>query len=54
MLYIGGTRDFLFVSTQLMLMASFMVEHTMESQIGVAIYLFLLLFCMKNMEVKKL
>ena len=50
--YLGGQKDFLFLGSQLMLMASFMVEHTMESQIGVALYLFILLFCMKNQEVK--
>lgn len=50
--YLGGYKDFLFVSTQLMLFASFMVEHTIESQIGVALYLFTILFCMKNMENK--
>jgi O-antigen ligase len=50
--YMGGYRDFLFISTQLMLFASFMVEHTIESQIGVALYLFTILFCLKNMESK--
>lgn len=52
--YLGGYRDFLFVTSQLMLFASFMVEHTIESQIGVAIYIFIILFCMKNMETKAL
>lgn len=54
MFYLGGHKDFLFVSTQLMMFASFMVEHTIESQIGVALYLFVILFCLKNMETKAL
>jgi len=50
--YLGGYKDFLLVSSQLMMFASFMVEHTIESQIGVALYAFVILFCMKNMETK--
>lgn len=50
--YLGGIRDFFFLSTQLMFFASFLVEHTLESQIGVALYLFVLLFSMKMMETK--
>ena len=50
--YLQGYKDFLFVTSQLMLFASFMVEHTIESQIGVSLYIFVILFCMKNMEVK--
>jgi len=50
--YLGGIRDSFFLSSQLMLFASFLVEHTLESQIGVALYLFVLLFSMKMMESK--
>jgi O-antigen ligase len=52
--YLQGYKDFLFVTTQLMLFASFMVEHTIESQIGVSLYIFIILFCMKNMEAKSI
>jgi len=50
--YLGGMKDFFFLSSQLMFFASFLVEHTLESQIGVALYLFVLLFSMKMMESK--
>jgi O-antigen ligase len=48
--YLNGYNDFLLFSSQLMFFASFMVEHTIESQIGVAVYIFILLFAMKNIE----
>jgi O-antigen ligase len=51
-LYLSGYKDFFFVTSQLMFFASFIVEHTIESQIGVALYLFVILLCMKNMETK--
>jgi len=50
--YLGGMKNFFFLSSQLMFFASFLVEHTLESQIGVALYLFVLLFSMKMMESK--
>ncbi|MDA8693408.1 O-antigen ligase family protein [Saprospiraceae bacterium] len=52
--YLQGYKDFFFVTSQLMLFASFMVEHTIESQIGVSLYIFIILFCMKNMEAKSI
>ena len=48
--YIQGYTDFFFLSSQMMLFASFMVEHTIESQIGVALYIFITLFAMKTRE----
>lgn len=43
-------KDFFFVSIQLMFISSFIVEHTIEAQIGTAIYIFIVLLAMKNIE----
>jgi len=48
--YFHGYNDIFMLGSLLMLTASFMVEHTIESQIGVAAYIFVLLFSMKNLE----
>ncbi len=48
-----GYKDFFFTSSQLMMWSSFMVEHTIESQIGTALYLVIIMIAMKNMEVGK-
>ena len=48
--YCGGGKDLLSLGTHLMFASSFMVEHTIESQIGVAAYIFIVLFVMKCME----
>ena len=48
--YNEGYKDLFVCATQWMLIASFMVEHTIESQIGVAAYIFIVLFSMKNTE----
>ncbi len=48
--YYKGYNDIFMLGSFLMLTASFMVEHTIESQIGVAAYIFVLLFSMKNLE----
>jgi O-antigen ligase len=48
--YEGGQNDFFMLTAHLMLWASFMVEHTIESQIGVAAYIFIVLFALKNSE----
>lgn len=48
--YMGGHKDLLLPASNLMFFGSFMVEHTIESQIGVAVYIFILLFCMKFVE----
>lgn len=50
--YLEGYKDFFFMSSQLMLFSSFLVEHTIESQIGTALFIFVLLIGMKNMEAK--
>ena len=52
--YHQAYSDFLFLSTQLMFLVSFIVEHTIEAQIGTALYIFVLLLVMKNVEVRKL
>jgi len=51
--YMGGHKDLLLPASNLMFFGSFMVEHTIESQIGVAVYIFILLFCMKFLESTK-
>jgi len=48
--YLNGFNDYFLLSSQLMFYASFMVEHTIESQIGVALYIFITLLAMKNKE----
>ena len=48
--YLNGYQDFFLLATQFMFFASFMVEHTIESQIGVALYIFITLLAMKNRE----
>ncbi|MBT8189374.1 MAG: O-antigen ligase family protein, partial [Bacteroidia bacterium] len=48
--YKKGYGDILIFAGQMLFFASFMVEHTIESQIGVAVYIFILLFSMKNRE----
>jgi len=48
--YLGAYKNFFFVSTQLMFVSSFIVEHTIEAQIGTAIYIFIVLLSMKNLE----
>lgn len=53
-LYHHAYKDYLFLTTQLMFLASFIVEHTIEAQIGTALYIFVLLLVMKNVEVRKL
>lgn len=50
LLYYNGYNDYFFFSSQIMFFASFLVEHTIESQIGVALYIFVLLFAMKTQE----
>lgn len=52
--YIEAYNDFFFLGSQLMFWTSFMVEHTIESQIGVALYIFVLLLAMKIRETRKL
>lgn len=51
--YLEGHKDLLLPASNLMFFGSFMVEHTIESQIGVAVYIFILLFCMKFVESTK-
>jgi len=48
--YLKGYNDYFILSTQFMFFASFMVEHTIESQIGVALYIFITLLAIKNRE----
>lgn len=48
--YLNGYNDYFLLSTQFMFFASFIVEHTIESQIGVALYIFITLLAMKNRE----
>ncbi len=48
--YLNGYNDYLLLASQFMFFASFMVEHTIESQIGVALYIFITLMAMKNRE----
>ncbi len=48
--YLRNSDRFFLITSQLVFFASFLVEHTLESQIGVAIYIFILLFAMKNQE----
>ena len=50
--YLNGWKDFLLTATHLSFFASFMVEHTIEAQIGVAVYIFIILFSIKNWEIK--
>lgn len=47
LLYAKGYSDLLVLGTHLIFLSSFMVEHTLESQIGVAAYSFIVLFVMK-------
>lgn len=51
--YKRAYRDIFMLGTQLMFIASFMVEHTIESQIGVAAYIFIVLFAMKHIDLKR-
>jgi len=48
--YLNARSDFFFMSVNLMFISSFLVEHTIEAQIGTAIYIFIVLFSMKNLE----
>jgi O-antigen ligase len=48
--YLNGYNDYFLLASQFMFFASFMVEHTIESQIGVALYIFITLMAMKNRE----
>ena len=48
--YKKSYADLLMLAGQILFFASFMVEHTIESQIGVAVYSLILLFSMKNRE----
>ncbi|MBT8232448.1 MAG: O-antigen ligase family protein [Saprospiraceae bacterium] len=50
--YLNGMHDFFLTTTQFIFFASFMVEHTIESQIGVALYIFITLFAMKYRQTK--
>jgi len=51
--YLEGYNDLMHLGTHGILLSSFMVEHTIESQIGVAAYIFIMLFSIKNMEYRK-
>ena len=48
--YNSGYNELFHLSTHLILFSSFMVEHTIESQIGVAVYIFFTLFSMKIVD----
>lgn len=48
--HFNGYKDFFLLSTQLIFYSSFMVEHTIESQIGVALYIYITLLAMKSRE----
>ncbi|NNE26883.1 MAG: hypothetical protein HKN09_08570 [Saprospiraceae bacterium] len=52
LVYMQGWKDFLLTATHLSFFASFMVEHTIEAQIGVAVYIFIILFSIKNWQVQ--
>lgn len=51
--YRKAYRNFFFMGSQFMMLSTFMVEHTIESQIGVALYIFVLLYAMKIVQSAK-
>ena len=45
--FAGGWRDPLFISFNIILWSSFLVEHTLETQVGMAVYIFPLVMMMR-------